>query len=298
MLYFARQLGSGGGSEAAPAPSCQCAAAAAPAGELITADRPRVKFEALREGSLSPPRSAVLADLAALMAELEAAGLTPTLNDGLSAGNCAVAASCVDGSGGGHIFVSRSGKPPGAALAPADWVLLTQFDPEAWTARYRSAAEGAAPTSDAPLHAAVLAPGAAGCYGWAEQPLVAVHGHALAEGAGEAGAVAAGGGGACGTAAHARPAPRRARLVPTHSAPRFAAPIPAAAPTQVWSWRGGWACQSASGPRCSARARTGSSWQRCWRRTPTPATVCSCAEATASSCWGPAWTTAGAATAA
>lgn len=84
----------------------------------------------------------------------------------------------------GGIVVSRSGKDPHAPLQAGDWVLLTQFDPSSWSAEYRSASPAARPTSDAPLHAAALLPSAAQRFGWAAAPAVAVHGHALASGAG------------------------------------------------------------------------------------------------------------------
>ncbi|KAL4427916.1 hypothetical protein ABPG75_002005 [Micractinium tetrahymenae] len=62
--------------------------------------------------------------------------------------------------------------------------LLSRFDAALWRAEFRSAREGVRPSSDAPLHAAALGLGAAQRYSWEEPPLVAVHGHALAEGAG------------------------------------------------------------------------------------------------------------------
>lgn len=92
--------------------------------------------------------------------------------------------SSTSSGGNGAILVSRSGKQPGAALQAADWVLLTSFDAAQWQAEYWSADGSSRPTSDAPLHAAALGPGCAERWGWSEAPQVAVHGHALAEGAG------------------------------------------------------------------------------------------------------------------
>lgn len=149
---------------------------------------PRIKFAARRTGDLqlaTEPRP--LSQLSALMQRLEECGLVPVLDDGLVGGNAAIAASsCAPlqrHAKAGSIVVSRSGKDPGAPLCLRDRVLLTGFDPQAWAADYQSANEAARPTSDAPLHAAALGPGATERYGWAAAPCVAVHGHALAAGA-------------------------------------------------------------------------------------------------------------------
>ncbi|GAB4815104.1 hypothetical protein N2152v2_002150 [Parachlorella kessleri] len=186
--------------------------------ELITDDQPRIKFQAERQGQAPYVGSnASLADLADLMAELEASGVIPTLNDGLAAGNCAIAVIAVESAahssssfsastagavaaagdrrkGKQHdcpppkqpegMWVSRSGKQPGVLMHPSDFVLVTDFDRGSWSARYVSSLEEARPTSDSPLHAAALLSDAQAAYGWSEKPLVAVHGHALAEGAG------------------------------------------------------------------------------------------------------------------
>lgn len=187
--------------------------------ETIGPGGQRIKFAARRTGDLqlaaSPPP---LQELSALMHRLELAGMVPLLNDGLVGGNCAIAAAaCCSTSSGtssgsdrgsecsgssgllpseaaaGAILISRSGKQPGAQLQAADWVLLTRFDPASWAADYWSAGDSARPSSDAPLHAAALGPGAADRYGWATAPLVAVHGHALAQGAGGRGVGVEGG---------------------------------------------------------------------------------------------------------
>lgn len=116
--------------------------------------------------------------------------------DATTAGGGAQAPDAEDGGGpgscaGGGILVSRSGKSPGMPLQAQDWVLLTSFDAQRWEAEYRSARDGACPTSDAPLHAAALGLGLglghdpAHRWGWPESPLAAVHGHALADGAGQ-----------------------------------------------------------------------------------------------------------------
>lgn len=110
-------------------------------------------------------------------------GATSCSGDG-GAGAGSTAASGLSPVPTSCIVVSRSGKDPHAPLQAGDWVLLTQFDPSSWSAEYRSASPAARPTSDAPLHAAALLPSAAQRFGWAAAPAVAVHGHALAGGAG------------------------------------------------------------------------------------------------------------------
>lgn len=180
---------------------------------------------------LPDPVPQPLAQLSELMQRLEATGMVPILDDGLVGGNCACTAALCGLDGGGSssvmqaagssefgsassrpadsgagagsaaasgwpaahgIVVSRSGKEPHAALQAQDWVLLTRFDPASWSAEYCSASVAARPTSDAPLHAAALGPSATQRYGWAAAPAVAVHGHALASGAGLEAARAAG----------------------------------------------------------------------------------------------------------
>lgn len=179
--------------------------------ETVGPGRQRIKFAATRTGTvqLPAPLPQPLVQLSSLMRRLEANGMVPILDDGLVGGNCACTADfCGLGRGSsstaggsssaaagsrassdstwaaGGVLVSRSGKQPHAALQPEDWVLLTRFDAASWRAEYRSASEAARPSSDAPLHAAALGPGAAQRFGWEVTPAVAVHGHALASGAG------------------------------------------------------------------------------------------------------------------
>lgn len=156
--------------------------------ELISEEQPRIKFKTQRIGSLQV-RSDQLTALAAFQCTLEEAGVIPVLNDGLVGGNCAMtvaAAECsgqpgVDSSG---IFISKSGKEPMRQLENSDFVCVTSFDRTAWAASYTSIDETTRPSSDTPLHVGCL--GADNVhYGWSEAPAVAVHGHALAEGAGK-----------------------------------------------------------------------------------------------------------------
>lgn len=118
------------------------------------------------------------------------------------------------------LFVSRSGKTPGAPLRPGDLVQVwppqqqpaaqhctgperaaasalvlvhthnaartqvASFDAAGWRATYRAASAELRPTSDTPLLSACLCSGAAQRHHWRQQPRVALHGHALAAGEG------------------------------------------------------------------------------------------------------------------
>ena len=125
-----------------------------------------------------------------------AARHTILLNGGLPhaswqvGGNCAISEHLAieEQAGAGHdsgVLVSRSGKVPGAALAPGDFARVTSFDRAVWAASFESRSEEVLPSSDSPLLWAVLRPDAAAAYGWEQAPRVVLHGHALESGAGE-----------------------------------------------------------------------------------------------------------------
>jgi hypothetical protein len=164
-------------------------------GEALGEGQPRVKFAAARAAAAfhAAPGAAELSALSDLMARMERDGAIPVLGDGLVGGNCALggAAAAAAGAPPG-VLVSRTGKEPGARLAASDFVAVLDFDAARWRAAFRAPTPAVQPTSDTPLHFAALAPGAAERYGWAATPTVAVHGHALAEGAQLAAALAAG----------------------------------------------------------------------------------------------------------
>ena len=149
--------------------------------ETISEDLPRIKFHTIFNGEIDHQLQFFadqLLELGKLQSRLETLNVIPILNDGLVGGNCAMR---IDNSGGAF-FVSKSGKAPHAVLLPQDFVLVTDFDRSTWTATYRSAHKDIKPSSDAPLHAAALAQDSTHRYDWPQTPLVAVHGHALAEG--------------------------------------------------------------------------------------------------------------------
>ncbi|WIA33991.1 hypothetical protein OEZ86_012376 [Tetradesmus obliquus] len=152
--------------------------------EVITEDLPRVKFTTTRQGSCSlPPDTPDLQALAALMARMEALGAAPLLADGAVGGNCGILVD-LPGAECPALFVSRTGKPPGLHLSAADFVQVVRFDKEAWAADFRSHDPQHRPTSDTPLLQACLSSISQARHHWSQQPRVAFHGHALAEGEG------------------------------------------------------------------------------------------------------------------
>lgn len=130
---------------------------------------PRVKFRADYRGASEPWPDAV--DLARAIHALEANGCCPVLDDGLSAGNAAMRR-------GDRLLTTPSGRRPGSA-DPLDLVEIEAFDHERWAVTYRAKTPMLRPTSDTPLHWAVLMePGAS--RGSDATPLVSLHGHVLA----------------------------------------------------------------------------------------------------------------------
>ena len=179
--------------------------------EIISEEQPRIKFQSNYAGNydiLNPEMNAERLKLANLQSKLEALGVIPVLNDGLVGGNCSIRASLelpldviiqpdsgddlLSTNQNTNIFISKSGKDPGATLTIPDFVLLTNFDRSQWTATYKSQNINTRPSSDAPLHAATLDLTSCSRYGWSRCPRVAVHGHALEQGEGLQAAINAG----------------------------------------------------------------------------------------------------------
>lgn len=138
---------------------------------MISESGQRVKFSLQRIGCDWTPPS-VWRELAWVLQQTEKLGCFPVMEDGLVAGNAAMRF-------GNGILVTRSGRRPGE-LGPADFVEIVGFDPETWHADYFSVAEDVRPSSDTPLHWAALQETAARL-GWEDEPLVSLHGHALAD---------------------------------------------------------------------------------------------------------------------
>lgn len=129
---------------------------------------PRVKFRAEYRGSRED--WACAADLVRVMRALEVHGCCPVLDDGLAAGNAAIRR--------GHTMLTTpSGRVPGAVDA-RDLVEVESVDLMQWSVGYRARTAAQRPSSDTPLHWAILMdPGAAP---HAHQgPLVSLHGHVL-----------------------------------------------------------------------------------------------------------------------
>ncbi|CAE7338519.1 unnamed protein product [Symbiodinium natans] len=152
--------------------------------QSIAEGAPRIKFachvsedaEQKLEPLLSEFRRLCEA-LAAAVVLLEETGAAPVLPDGLVAGNCS---ALLRGTSEEMLLVSRSGKDAGMMPSEADFVAVQAFDWEGWSCHFCPAKPGARPTSDTPLHWACLMK-AATTFAWLERPLVALHGHALAE---------------------------------------------------------------------------------------------------------------------
>ncbi|GAB4116235.1 MAG: hypothetical protein OHK0013_50020 [Sandaracinaceae bacterium] len=136
--------------------------------ERVAPGRPRVKFvvEWLGPTTVPPPETAALRDALAWMAE---AGLSPRLDDGGLAGNGAVVGE------DRTLWVSPSGRSQGP-MDHADLIQVVSFDPKGWRALYRSRDPEARPTSDTPLHWAILVERARES-GWAAR--ASLHGHVL-----------------------------------------------------------------------------------------------------------------------
>lgn len=176
-----------------------------PPAELSVEDRslaegaPRIKFAChasagrLEEelgGELLQGFNQLTRSLADALVLLEETGAAPIAPDGLVAGNCSalveVAVKAEDDKEAKSeeiLLVSKSGKSAGKRPTKEDFVAVQSFDRDAWSCRFCPAGVGAKPTSDTAMHWACLMR-AAKEFGWREKPLVALHGHALAEGNG------------------------------------------------------------------------------------------------------------------
>ncbi|CAE7256315.1 unnamed protein product [Symbiodinium necroappetens] len=108
---------------------------------------------------------------------LEDIGAAPVLPDGFVAGNCS---ALLQGAAEEMLLVTRSGKDAGVRPSESDFVAVQSFDWNEWSCCFCPAKMGARPTSDTPLHWACIMK-AAETFNWPERPLVALHGHALAE---------------------------------------------------------------------------------------------------------------------
>ena len=116
-----------------------------------------------------------VSDLAIAVKLLESSGAAPIAEDGKVGGNVAarIVAKEVD-----FLVVSKSGKLSGVPVSiEDDFCIVTEFDPVKWGLNFYAKNQSILPTSDSPLHHAVLH--AAAEFRWDETPYVSLHGHAL-----------------------------------------------------------------------------------------------------------------------
>jgi len=146
----------------------------------------RVKFTAHWLGTVEDCLSAhrdcqeqyrtLTSELASALALLERSGATPVCPDGRVAGN---AAARIHVAGVDMLIVSMSGKLGGRPISVEnDFCIVTNFDRTHWTVDYYAHDEAVLPTSDTPLHYVALHCGDE--FGWTVDPLVSLHGHAVA----------------------------------------------------------------------------------------------------------------------
>jgi len=151
----------------------------------IAAGFVRVKYDAVWKGSATdfmhenPGVQNVFyktaSELAIAAELLEASGAAPVAEDDKVAGNVAarIVMNDVD-----FLVVSKSGKQAGGQVSVEDdFCIVTEFDPVQWSLNYYAQSPSILPTSDSPLHHAVLH--AASQFGWSEAPYASLHGHAL-----------------------------------------------------------------------------------------------------------------------
>ncbi|MGB1698586.1 MAG: class II aldolase/adducin family protein [Nannocystaceae bacterium] len=130
-------------------------------------DGRRIRFALDYEGPSTVGGDPAAVELATTVLELDALGCCPVLNDGLAAGNGAARTAS------GAILVTPSGRTPGA-LDPRDLVEIVAVDLPGWRVRYRARDPILRPTSDTPLHLAVLQTA------WTtHRPRASLHGHTL-----------------------------------------------------------------------------------------------------------------------
>jgi hypothetical protein len=116
--------------------------------ERVREGEARVKFHAERIGALSNVPGSEAQALCEAITWMAKTGLSPVLEDGAFAGNAAVIEA-------GVLYVSPSGRRI-PELDPDELIEVVSFDVAAWRMTYRSTSPSAKPTSDAPLHFAIL----------------------------------------------------------------------------------------------------------------------------------------------
>ena len=131
--------------------------------ERVREGEARVKFQAERIGPLSARPGAEAQRLCDAIAWMAETGLSPVLEDGAFAGNAALVEGDV-------LYVSPSGRRV-PKLEPSELIEVVSFDATSWRMTFRSNEALAMPTSDAPLHFAILRE--------ATRARASLHGHVL-----------------------------------------------------------------------------------------------------------------------
>ena len=128
----------------------------------------RVKFKANRLTSDANIKEAEYKPLAKALVRLEDLGAAPIDIDGKVCGN---GVSCGD-----SIIVSKSGRYAGNKFDTTEFVRVTSFDEESWTASFSCSDPTSEPSSDAPLlwYTLMVAPKK---FEWTKQPRFILHGH-------------------------------------------------------------------------------------------------------------------------
>ena len=177
----------------------------------LAAGRARVKFKSQWLGSqdalfakydgLREEYERVCTDLAQQMNELEKSGVAPVAPDGKVlnvsllhmvcdslldvvrlfvfaqvGGNCSY---LLEVAGHKFVIVSKSGKAPHRVMdIYEDFAIIDAFDFESWSCQYFASSADVLPTSDAPLHCAVLLQ-TPRTMNWSQHPKLVLHGHAF-----------------------------------------------------------------------------------------------------------------------
>lgn len=117
-----------------------------------------------------------LVKLGAALNLLEKHGAAPILPDGKVGGNAAFLSD-----ENGILFVSQSGKYPGAEVKPENFCAVNNFDRINWEASYFTQSDNSIrPSSDTPLLWASIVESSEK-YSWLKKPKVALHGHAISD---------------------------------------------------------------------------------------------------------------------
>jgi hypothetical protein len=139
---------------------------------------PRIRFQTNHIGHYVCQHENKWKPLAEALKLSEESGAAPVLPDGKIGGNGAILLSSSNNEKGG-ILVSRSGRLANTDFDASDFVKVTRFDAESWTADFYAQDDSIFPSSDTPLlwTALKVAPTR---FQWKQQPRFILHGHSCA----------------------------------------------------------------------------------------------------------------------